>query len=429
MKKENILKESNTVLLMLIFTFSLVFASVLCFNDFAQAEKVTLTVWDTSSNERPEAVKAIVKAFEAQNPDIQVKIETTDWNSFAQKSLLAGEANALPDCIEVGGDWMQPMAKRGYLEDLQPFIDKEPDGFIDDYLMATKDSWTGTYSYLPWIANVMGFYMIEEYLKEAGFTEAPKTWEEFEEVTKKCTIKGADGKVERWGFVSSQKSSAEFVRMLLNSFGVVFENPDGTSGLGSPEAIAAIEYKTRIEKNYAPEGIAVFEAKESRDIFMAGKAAFLAEGNWMNSMLEDGMVPGLTWKPCLAPDKDVPTAVVGPEEYGIGKGTKHPEEAWKFVKFITGPEADAILVKQFKGIPSHRVNMSIPIVHLDPLVAPFADQLANAKRIEFYGGYKTYGAFVKYGRDAYQKILYGKMTVEEAMKELAKKIDEEMAKQ
>jgi len=428
MKKENILKGSNIVLLMLIFTLSLVFASVFCFNDFAQAEKVTLTIWDYSMNERPEAVKAIVKAFEAQNPDIDIKIETSNYDSHLQKIPLAGEANAMPDCVELDAPWMTTIAKRGYLEDLQPFINKESNGFIDDYVVALKDQWTGTYSYLPWRVDLLSLYMVEEYLKEAGFTEAPKTWEEFEEVAKKCTIKGTDGKVERNGFVSSL-SDVQLLRQLFCSFGVEFENPDGTSGLGSPKAIAASEYMIRIFKNYAPEGIAMFGAKDSRDIFMSGKAAITAEGSWMNTILAAGMVPGLTWKPFLTPVKDVPTAVVTAGYYGIGKGTKHPEEAWKFVKFITGPEADAILIKLCKGIPGHRVNMSMPEINLDPLLKVFADELANAKRIECYQSYKTNSLFRQYAPDTYQKIFYGKMTVEEAMKELAKKIDEEMAKQ
>jgi len=427
MKNENTLKGYNTVLLILVFTFSLVFTIVFCFNDFAQAEKVTLTVWEWTTNERPEAVEAIVKAFEAQNPDIHINLENTDWNSMSQKSVLAGEAGAMPDCLEISPRWAQTLSKRGYLEDLQPFIDKEPDGFLDSFISVPKDPWTNTYSYLPYRGYMYAFYVIEEYLREAGFTEVPKTWEEFEEVVKKCTIKGTDGKVKRWGFVSTM-SASPMMFMLINSFGGVFENPDGTSGLGSPEVIAAMKYMKKIEQNYAPEGIAVFGYKESRDIFMAGKAAITAEGNFIEAILQNGMVPGLTWKPFLSPIKDVPTLVLGSQFYGIGKGTKHPEEAWKFLKFVTGPEGDALMVKLGTESPIHKVNLSIWENSTDPRVKLLAEGIANAKRIDNYNSYKTYNAFYKYHVDTLQKILYDKMTVEEAMKELAKKIDEETAR-
>jgi len=411
--KSNRLKLVSLLISVMMFVFSSV--------AYAQ---VTLTVWEWDMNERPEAVQAIVKAFEEENPDIKIKIETIDWNSMEQKSVLAGAAGAMPDCIEISPVWMQTLAKRGYLEDLAPFIEKEEEGFIEDYVVATKDPWTNTYSYLPWRMNVHGLYMVEDYVKEAGFAEPPKTWQEFEEIAKKCTVDlDGDGRIDRYGFVCNTPNN-NFVIKLFCSFGVQFENPDGTSGLASPKAIEAMEYWYEIEKNYGPPEMAMFGFKESRDVFMSGKAAMTAEGSWMNTILAEGMLPGLTWKPFRTPIYDVPTAVVGAEMYGIGKGTKYPEEAWKFVKFITGPEADAILIRMSKGIPGHKVNTTMPEVQADPLIKVFADEAAEAQRVEFFESYKTWAAYNELHPNIYQQILYGQMTVEEAMKELAKQIDE-----
>lgn len=401
----------------------LISAMMFVFSSEAYAQ-VTLTVWEWDMNERPEAVQAIVKAFEEENPDIKIKIETIDWNSMEQKSVLAGAAGTMPDCIEISAVWMHTLAKRGYLEDLAPFIEKEEEGFIEDYVVATKNPWTNTYSYLPWRMNVGGLYMVEDYVKEAGFAEPPKTWQEFEEIAKKCTVDlDGDGKIDRYGFVCNTPNS-NFALKLFCSFGVQFENPDATSGLASPKAIEAMEYWYEIEKNYGPPEMAMFGFKESRDVFMSGKAAMTAEGNWMNTILAAGMLPGLTWQPFRTPIYDVPTAVVNAEMYGIGKGTKYPEEAWRFVKFITGPEADAILVKMSKGSPGHKVNTTMPEVQADPLIKVFADEVAEAQRLEFFESCKTWGAYSELHPNIYQQILYGQMTVEEAMKELARQIDE-----
>lgn len=424
MKKENILKKSNIVYLMLIFTFSLVFTSVFCFNAFAQAEKVTLKVFEWETTEQLESMEACFKAFEEQNPDIKLEVETSDYESFARKSLIASEAGMMPDCIEISSETLL-LAKRGHLVDLQPFIDKEPEGFLDSYVAVEemKDYWTRTYSYLPLRINVVGFYMVEEYLKEAGFTEPPKTWEEFEEVLKKCTIEG-----ERYGYVASVLRD-EYSQMIANSFGGVFENPDGTSGLANPETIAAIEFHLRMLKNYGPEGVAMFGAKESRDVFMNGDAAITLEGNWMNNIFKYNMKPGLTWMPFLTPVKDVPTAHLTGAFYGIGTGTEHPEEAWRFIKFMTGPEADRIMFELGQTLPKHRVNLLMPEIQSDPVTKVFADQLLNAERVWFLKTKKTFNTFMQYHKEYYQKILYGEMTAEEAMKALAKKIDEESAQE
>lgn len=417
----NMKNDKLKVMSLLVSLLMFVFSSIAC-------AQVTLTIWEWDMNERPEAVQAIVKAFEEENPDIKIKIETTDWNALEQKIILAGEAGAMPDCVEISTPWMQTMAKRGFLEDLAPFIEKEKREFIKDYVLATKDPWTNTYNYLPWRPNVDGLYMVEEYLKEAGFTEPPKTWNEFEEIVRKCTVDtNGDGEIDQYGYVDAAVEP-RLIRLTLFGFGGEFAYPDGKAALMHPDSLRAIEWSMNIFKSYGPPGIAMFQLKESRDIFMAGKATIIGEGSWMNTILETGMLPGLTWKPFLTPiDKNYQKriATASAEMYGMGKGTKYPKEAWKFIKFITGPKADAILVKLSKGIPGHLSNSNMPEVQGDPLVKIFADQIAMAERIEFFEAYKIYPAYEKYQAEAYQKILYGKATVEEAIKELVERINRE----
>jgi len=429
MKKENILIKSNIMLLMLILALSLVFCGLFTFNNFAQAKNVTLTVWEWDMNERPEAVKAIIAAFEKKYPNITINMETTDFNAMANKQLIAGEADALPDCLEVPGSIIQTMAKRGNLMNLDSFIEKEGKQFIDDFAFVWKDPWTKHYNYLPWRVCPAGFYRIVDYWDEAGCTVEPWTWEEFEEVAKKTTVDtNGDGEVDRYGIVDTMTYGSLYF-MALASFGAKFENEDGTSALNSPEAIRATKEVIKIMKNYGPPNIAVFGPKEARDVFLSGKAATIAAASFMNPIIASGIVPGLKWKPFSCP-LDINnfrkrTAVGDAEVYAISKNTKHPEEAWEFVKFICGPEADAIVVKKSKGVPSHKSNANISEVTEDPLIRPFANMLAMAEHVLVPMANKSFPSFIDHEQETLQKILYGKATVEEALNELVEKINQD----
>jgi multiple sugar transport system substrate-binding protein len=425
----NIKEEGETMNKSILFIISfMLMILVVCSIGFTE-EKVILTVWEWDMNERPEAVQAIIQTFEAKNPNIKINLETTDYNSMEQKSILAGEANVMPDCLEIGGQWTQTLAKHGYLLELDPFIQKE-EGFIEDFFRVTKDPWTEKYHYLPWRMTVFGLYGVENYMDEAGYTVAPWTWEEFEDLCKKSTVDtDGDGQIDRYGFVDYTVGICRLPLTMIHAFGADFEDKDGKLALNTPKAIQAIEYATNIWKKYGPPGLAMFGPKEGRDVFLSGKAAMIAEGSYMSSILEIGMAPGLKWKPILNPiaiQNPKRFARVAAEAYGIGKDTKHPEEAWEFLKFIAGPEGDAILIKLAGNPPGHISNLSLPEIKEQPLVKVFADQIAMAKEnvYEDYVG-KTILAYTKYMPEAYQSIFYEKQTVQEAMDELVRKVNEE----
>lgn len=116
MKKENILKGSNIVLLTLIFTFFLVFASVFVFNDFAQAEKNILKIAGASH------LAAFDPQLETTSLSMVMHIyETlvvfTDENFSKIEPVLADRWETTPDGLE----WTFYLKKGIKFSDGSPF--------------------------------------------------------------------------------------------------------------------------------------------------------------------------------------------------------------------------------------------------------------------------------------------------------------------
>jgi multiple sugar transport system substrate-binding protein len=74
--------------------------------------------------------QAVVDDFHAANPNITVKVEVSDWDSYWTKlnTLIAG--GTPPDVFAMDAPLYLDWQSRGALLNLQPYLDANP-GFLD----------------------------------------------------------------------------------------------------------------------------------------------------------------------------------------------------------------------------------------------------------------------------------------------------------
>lgn len=154
-----------------------------------------------SSKQHNEIVQDIVADFEAENPDVKVKLEVMSNEQYKDKIKVLSTSNELPD---VGMTWAA-----GYLE---PYVEGEKFAPLDDVLEGDlKDSFVSgipeayaidgsTYG-LPLELNVASIFYNKKIFEENGL-EVPKTYEEFQDVVKTLSENGvapiALGNKDRW---------------------------------------------------------------------------------------------------------------------------------------------------------------------------------------------------------------------------------------
>ncbi len=320
------------------------FASTLvaCGNGGGSASKGAVELeYFSQKAEMQSTLKEIVKDFEKANPDIKIKLTNVPDAGTVLKTRMAN--NEDPDIINVYPQNMdfQEWAKDGqFLElDDKSGLENLKDGAAETYALNDK-----IYS-LPLTANAYGFYYNKNKFKELGL-EVPKTFDEFKEIVD--TI-NKDGKASPFALSLNDPWSLNGYHQLAwatNAGGY-----DGAeeklirSGKGAIMADDAITVKV----NKALEllhgnGQKGYEGAKYTDTvakFAKGEALMMPQGTWAAPVInqqkpdfEVGMFP-------YPGQKAGEELTVGAADLAlsISKDSKHPNEAKKFLDFMSSKKA------------------------------------------------------------------------------------------
>jgi multiple sugar transport system substrate-binding protein len=173
----------------------------------------------------------------------------------------------------------------------------------------------------------------------------PATWEEFEQVARFFT----DETAGRYGtvfaaFPDGHNTLYDFAIQVWSRRGELTDSA-GHPYLTTPNALAALDFYRRVVCNpelchpKSPQ----LDSTQSGDLFLAGEAAMMA--NWFGFAARSGREGSpLAGKVAIAP---IPTANgASPVSLSVfwtlamGKGSRHKELAWQFLRFVASPERD-----------------------------------------------------------------------------------------
>lgn len=300
----------------------------------AQAQTTTLDFasWQLEEPGNADWWKAVIAAFEAENPDIKISQTYIPFADYLTQLTIRFASNRAPALLQISEQNYGAYAAQGWLAGLDEHI-KGTD-IETGWASAQKDlTWDGeTRGVIVSNSSLMLFYN-SKLLEEAGVA-VPTSFEEYKAAV--AALTNPDAGVFGLSAVTTEHPTVmeDFHRYL--GYGGTAAIVDGKYNLTSPEAVAAIEtYREVVGKN-APLGN---NSAVARQLFVDGKTAFLVDGPWVWSWLERAtpeMRPNLhmvrtPWDPPQAP---------GGITLHIAEGLDEATEAaaWKFVQFATKPE-------------------------------------------------------------------------------------------
>ncbi|MGL5331048.1 MAG: ABC transporter substrate-binding protein [Peptostreptococcaceae bacterium] len=152
--------------------------------------KATVNVW--AMGDEGKRLPEMVEAFEKENENIDIEVQTIPWDQAHDKLLTAVASGKGPDVVQMGTSWMPEFADAGVLADLSEYVEKYPnlasENFYEGALQSTEyeDKMVG----VPWYIETRVLYYRKDLAKEAGYNEAPKTWEEFLDISTKFANRG-----------------------------------------------------------------------------------------------------------------------------------------------------------------------------------------------------------------------------------------------
>lgn len=338
--------------------------------------KVELTFWPSSNPQEIEFATRIVKAWNESHPDIQVKMEPLPASRSTEEVLLAAiAAKTTPDvCANIyPGAISQYIAGGGLLaHDTLP-------GFYEFIYARTPKEIVDQFTYrdghvyqIPWKGNPIMMAYNVNLLKANGIDPQELShYSSFLQAARRFARDlNGDGQADQWLYspttdVTWWQRLFDFYTLYIGaSKGKTLLDRNGQVAFDDQAARDVFKFlRTLFAEKLVPKGSLV------GDPFFQGKIAAVITGPWSIPYYLQNAPKGFAFDFVPIPVPDYVTGPVytygDPKNIAIFTTTKHPQEAWEFVKFIMSPENDRLWL-EITWQPPYRKDLTT-----DPRFAPY----------------------------------------------------------
>ncbi|WP_051323965.1 sugar ABC transporter substrate-binding protein [Candidatus Solirubrobacter pratensis] len=386
----------------------------------------SISVWimDPGSPKIQDVVKQYATDFQAKNPGTTVDIEFVPWAQAHDKFVTAIAGGKVPDVAEMGTTWTPEFAAQGGLVE-------QPEFKAGDYVSSLVDAATyqGKVYGKPWYAGARALIYRKDILEKAGIDNPPANWDEM-----MAAAKAIKSKVPNVFPVSYTGLSEHMYLPTIWQAGGQIATQDGDtwkSALNSPEAAKALEYYASFYKDgLDPKAAVGWEEPDAQTAFINGDVAMLIAGGWTYNSIIDTKPAlekkiGTALEPAGPSGKD--TAFAGGSHLVQFQESKNKDLGAAFVDFMLQPSELNKFTSAVGFLPGTTEGIKASGYLEDPVRKPFAEQLLEHSAVyppsPKWGGLE--GANIFDGQ--IQKVMKGQATPQQAVAELAKKMDEEFA--
>ena len=308
------------------------------------------------------SMDALVAEFNAANPD--VKVTGTYQGSYPdifKKITTAIAGNGLPD---VAVSYQNDIANYGLsgakIQPLDAWLTDAKLGLsaadLQDIYPSSIDHYPGSNNQVLSVAynrSMEVMYYNADMLAAAGFAKPPATWDDFMAVCAKVS-KAPDQ------FCYAIGSDASRFASWVWSRGGELLAPDGKSAAFHDQGLASLQFlNTLVQKNYA---YVVAKQFGDQTDFAAQKTAFTfgsSAGIPFYNKAVTGSSKPFKWDVAPTPHT-TPNPVVdvyGPSAVIFNNAPDKAQAAWRFVKFLMSPEANAKWVAATSYFPARKSTL------------------------------------------------------------------------
>ncbi|WP_339147925.1 MULTISPECIES: ABC transporter substrate-binding protein [unclassified Sutcliffiella] len=324
-------------------------------NNSGNGDQVTLNLFQFKV-EIADQLAEMIKEFEAEHPNIKVKLETVgggaDYGAALKAKFASGEQ---PDIFNNGGFKELELWKE-HLADLS----EEP--WVEHVLPIGKvpmtDTEDGKLYGMPVNLEGYGFIYNKDLFEEAGITEAP---------TNITELKAAAEKLEAAGITPFSAGYGEWWVIGQHLLNIPFAQQDDPeafiAGLydGSEKIVGNKHFEDfkevlDAEINFGNANPLTTDYNTQVTQFASGKTAMLQQGNWTENMIYEidaDMNMGFLPIP-INDDASADSLPVGvPNNWAINKNSKNIEEAKTFLNWMVSSETgQRFITEEFAFIPA-----------------------------------------------------------------------------
>ncbi|MFD0619577.1 ABC transporter substrate-binding protein [Paenibacillus sp. GCM10027629] len=330
-------------------------------NDSASKAGNTVTlkmIESLTSPERTEVLKKMLAEFEQQNPGIKVELISPPLQNADTKIATMLAAKEDLDVLEVRDITAKQFVTNQFIEDLKSYTSKwENYKTLNDSAKMSANYINNTPYYIPYGLYQKILFYRKDWFDAKGMTP-PATWQEVYEKGKALT----DPAQNRYGYAYRGGAGGDnFTLMITQAFNADQINPDdsmflkdGKTIFSTPESKQAMDLFTKIYQEASPKDSTNWAFSETVESFVSGVTAMLINDPDVIAVTKEKMKEG-TWATApipLGPTGKAPR-FVGAAGWGMTSYSKHKEEAWKLIEFLSNPDQNLVFAKAVGLIPIH----------------------------------------------------------------------------
>lgn len=299
--------------------------------------KITMALWDEEQNK---VMKEMIKAYEAENPDVTVETQLTTWSEYWTKleaSVTGGDA---ADIFWVNVLKAEGYADAGILMDISDIAEELnveenfPEKMAKGYVFDDK-----TYA-IPKDFDTAALFYNKELFDKAGVPYPTEEWTVDDMVAAAEKLKPAMGEGEYPTAAAFNSGSTTYEATIYANGGYIINEDNTKMGWDDPKSQEGLQaWYQLLEKGLSPTSAQMADTLPDT-MFENGKLGMLMVGNYMISTFEQNdaikgkydmvQMPGYNGKK---------TTVINGLGYAINANTKQEEAAKKFVTWLGGEEA------------------------------------------------------------------------------------------
>ncbi|WP_369017586.1 extracellular solute-binding protein [Thermatribacter velox] len=385
-----------------------------------------ITIWCHGFDPHRRGFERVASMFMEKNPDIKVTVEPqADIATKIKSALAAGEASDI--FTPRGEDIMEMVYTKSILpfpEDIFTVEELKEKCWPEYYLQAPFDK---VYAFgIPDPLGDAGIVINLDMLVEAGLEKVDRftSMEQMLEYAEKLTKRDSRGNVEIAGFSAREyNNQVYFWDFIAEQGGKFYDNDTGLFNYQTEEARKALQFFYDIYYTYRFDSVDLPASFDALAQELAAMAFMWGEYIPFSKMTYPELNFGFAIKPPFFGATEPIVTHVDTWNVAVWSGTKHKDVAFKFVAYMTTPEAQLAFLEENPGI-SPLKELAKPEYFQDELrswLLPLLDLLPKAK---FWGPFGNDSIIKDSLQRLMSSVIYQEMTVEEALEEMTKQCNE-----
>jgi len=320
--------------------------ALLLVTSIGHAQQVTLVFRQNDPPETAKGLETALEEFTTNNPNVKVKYEIVPWKDALQQFIRETAVGAGPDVLMSAFVWTRDLAKAGRVLNLDPFLKNDPlPRGIEDFIAVDLGLYSDSVYGIPWTTDTITMVYRKDLFEAAGIKTYPDdSWASFQDAARKLTRP----RDKQYGFAfaagSGFQCGSDFLSdyyLWSNGYTYIEQAPDGSwrPGVDVNTLAETIRYFKRFfDEKITPDSLLASEDLHDPQIISAlsnGQyaVAFLAPYGIEAVLKANPKAP--IWSAQLPAGKVRRISHLGGRTLVINKHTKHPELAWKLLKWMS----------------------------------------------------------------------------------------------